>query len=141
MIAFSMWLHTNADFVTFKKLCKENFDSSNANGTLCILKAELNNLLGATYIACCRNFVEFQIDKFKASPDMFPLATMACNHAERHHGYDNVDFDYGVDHLEPYYKNDTDDSCNSKDSEFDYADESAFRRTHALNCSIYVILI
>lgn len=115
-------LHANADFVTFEKMCKENFDSSNLNdnGIFYILKAKLN-VQSATDIACCRNFVEFQIDKFKVLADMFPLANIACNYAERC-SYGDADFDYGVDQLNEYYNGD-DDGYNSDGCEFNDADK------------------
>ena len=149
MITFFYCCHANADFVTFRKMCKGNFNTTTAandNEIFCILKAEFN-VFGATYRGCCRNFVEFQIVRLKASPDTFPLATIACNLAERCRRYDDVDFDYDVDHLETYYNNYSDDSYNLDDSEFnddddddddddeDDDDESAFRRTHGLYSS------
>ena len=132
------FLHTNADFVTFKKIYKKNFNSAAAavdvdNGIFCILKVELN-AIGATYIACCRNLLEFQICECKfASPDRFPLASIACNYAERR-CFGDADFDYRVDQFEVYY-NDDDEYYNSDGSEFN-DDEAAFRRAVALNSSI-----
>lgn len=123
MITFFYCCHANADFVTFRKMCKGNFDTTTAandNEIFCILKAEFN-VFGATYRGCCRNFVEFQIDKFKVLADTFPLANIACNYAERR-CYGDADFDYGVDQLNEYYNGD-DDGYNSDGCEFNDADK------------------
>ena len=73
-------------------------------------------------------------------------AFIACNYAEQR-CYGDVDFDYGVDHLDVFYDDDDDNDddddddddadeyYNSNDSEFNDSDAS-FRRTHALNSSI-----
>ena len=68
-----------------------------------------------------------------ASPDRFPLASIACNYAERR-CFGDGDFDYRVDQFEVYY-NDDDEYYNSDGSEFN-DDEAAFRRAVALNSSI-----
>ena len=74
-------LLTNAGFVSFEKMCKEKFDTVD-NRIFCILKAE-RNVSRATYIVCCSNFVDFQIDLFKGMTDVFPLVAIACYYAER----------------------------------------------------------
>ena len=127
-------LHTDADFIMFKKMCEEKFDDSVDSRIFCILKAE--PVLRATYIACCSNFVDFQIYLFKVMPDTFPLASVVCNYAKRR-CYGDVDFDYGVDQVEVYDDDDNDDDeyYNSDDSEFN-DDEVAFKRAYALNFSI-----
>ena len=65
-------------------------------------------------------------------------AFIACNYAEQR-CYGDVDFDYGVDHLDVFYDDDDNDDddeyYNSDDIEFNDSDAS-FRRTHALNSSI-----
>ena len=124
-------LHINAGFATFKKMCEEKFDDSVDSRIFCILKAE-PNVSRATYIACCTNFVDFQIYLFKVMPDTFPLASVVFNYAGRRY-YGDVESDYGVDQLEMYYDND-EKYYNSDGSEFN-DDEVAFRRAHALNFS------
>ena len=121
-------LHSNADFVSFEKMCKEKFDAVD-NRIFCILKAE-PNLLRATYIACCSKFVDFQIDLFKVMTDTFLLATIHCNYEARCH-YGNADFDYGVDHLKVYY--DCEDYLDDSDTD---DNEQSFEQTHALNSSV-----
>ena len=123
-------LHTDADFVTYDKNGKEKFDAVN-NRIFCILKVE-PNVLRATYIACCSNFVDFQIDLFKVMPDTFPLATITFNYAERR-CYGDVDFDYGVDHLEVYYDAHDEDYLDDSDTD---DDNQSFEKTHALNYSV-----
>ena len=88
-------------------------------------------MLSATYIACCSKFVDFEIDLFKLMTNTFPLATIVCTYAERC-CYGDVDFDYGVDHLEVYY--DYDDYLD--DSGTDDDDGQLFEQTLALNPSV-----
>ena len=118
-------LHTNTEFFIFKKVCKEKKCGDGVdNEIFCILKAE-SNVSHATYIACCRNFVDFEIQLFKANSDTFPLATVACTYAERRR-YGDVDFDYGVDNLQVYY----DEDFNSDNND---TDKVTFRLADALN--------
>ena len=119
-------LHTDADFVTYEKIGKQKFDAVDSR-IFCILKVESNGLR-AIYVTCCSNFVDFQIDLFKVMPDTFPLA---CNYAERC-CYGDVDFDYGVDHLEAYYDAHDEDYLDDSDTD----DDQWFEKTRALNSSV-----
>lgn len=62
-------------------MCKEKFDTVD-NRIFCILKAE-PDVSRATYIVCCSNFVDFQINLFKGMTDAYPLVVIACYYAER----------------------------------------------------------
>ena len=64
-----------------------------------------------TYIACCKKFVDFQIDLF-IKIESFSLRTIDCRYNET---WTHVDFDYDDDFLEIYYNSD-DDSDNSDNS-------------------------
>ena len=94
------------------------------------MKAE-HYLTRATYVACCKNFVNFQIDFFKVT-DLFPLTTVDCNYAKR---YCDHNIDYGVSFN---YAEDLpidDDSSGSSSSSDD--DEQSFKRARILNSSAF----
>ena len=97
------------------------------------------NVLHTTYVACCSNFVNFQINLLKVT-DSFPLATLAYNYTEIGDG--DVDFGYGVD-LDLYDEDlPIDDSDNDDDDDVDDDDEDdddgeqSFKQAHTLNSSV-----
>ena len=73
-------LDVNADFVQFQKEClrlkvgwNDVFLIKNPSGTP-------TNLIQVTYLACCKNFVDFQID-LSVKTESFPLRTIDCRYS------------------------------------------------------------
>ena len=116
----------------FKKCVKRNMMAS----IIIYLHFESRpNVLHTTYVACCSNFVNFQINLLKVT-DSFPLATLAYNYAEIGH-YGDVDFGYGVD-LDLYDEDLPIDDRDNDDDDFDDDDDGgqSFKQADTLNSSV-----
>lgn len=87
-------------------------------------------MIRATYVACCSNFVDFQIDLFKLT-DSFLLATVECNYAKR---YCDHNIDYGVSFN---YAEDLPINYDSSDSSSSDDNEESFKRARTLNSSAF----
>lgn len=74
------------------------------------------NLLPAIFFACCKKFVNFQIDLF-TKDSSFPLKTINCNYAWATRDEDNVDFDYNDSFFEIYGNESENDSDYSSENE------------------------
>ena len=73
----------NANFGHFKGMCLKHFDKNNgSNSVFVIMNAWDHNVqqspFHVTYIACCKDFVDFQIDLF-IKTDSFELTSIDCD--------------------------------------------------------------
>lgn len=103
-------LEINANFDQFQKEClKLCYDD-----VLIIKNSGLrsNRMLSVTFVACCKNFIDFQIDLFiKAS--LFPLKKIDCNYP-----WARGIADFESSFLEIYYNDsDNDESDNDDDND------------------------
>ena len=68
-----------------------------------------------TYIACCKKFVDFQIDLF-VKTESFPLRTIDCRYSWARADVDFVYEAYYDNFLEIYYESDDNDSDDNDSS-------------------------
>ena len=107
----------NANFGQFKGMCLKHFDKKNgSNSVFAIINASEHivqqSLFNVTYIACCKDFVDFQIKLF-IKTDSFQLPSIDCDWARE--CQIQVDRDDDFAYRENMYLNDSDDLFDSSD--------------------------
>ena len=76
-----------------------------------------SNVSPVKFLACCKNFVDFQIDPF-IKDGTFPLKKINCNYTWVRRDYDSdIDFAYSNDPFEIYYNNNNDNDDDSSDDD------------------------
>ena len=73
-------LDVNADFAQFRKYCVELKGWNDIFIIKNTSRTSGASLFHETYVACCNNFVGFQIDLF-VKTDSFPLRTVDCRYS------------------------------------------------------------
>ena len=114
-------LNISANVGQFKGMCFKHFDKDGSNSVFVIMNASEHimqqSLFHATYIARCRDFVDFQIELF-IKTDLFELTSIDCNCTREYQIQD--DDDDVVDFLCRYmYLSDSDiifDSCDDDEN-------------------------
>ena len=112
-------LNKNADFGQFKGMCLKHFDKKNgSNSVFAIMNASEHivqrSLFNVTYIACCKDFVDFQIELF-IKTDSFELISIDCDWTREYQI--QVDRDDDFAYRENMYLNDSDDLFDSSDGD------------------------
>ena len=88
-------LKKNADFAQLRKDCMKLKDWNDIFVIRNSIQASDASPFHVTHIACCKKFVDFQIDLF-VKTDLFPLRTVDCRFSWVR---TNVDFDYETDNF------------------------------------------
>ena len=74
--------NTHTNFGQFKGMCLNHFDKNGSNSAIVIMNDSEHIMeqspFHVTYIACCKDFVDFQIDLF-IKTDSFELISVDCD--------------------------------------------------------------
>ena len=112
-------LNMNTNFGQLKGMCLKHFDKENGSNSVFVIMNASEHIVQqipfhVTYMACCKNFVDFQIELF-IKTDSFELTSINCDWTREYQI--QVDSDDDFVFREDMYLNDSDNMFDSSDDD------------------------
>ena len=131
------YLNFDANFGQFKRICLRHFDKMTGSDSVFVIMnaSHLNcqSMVHKTYIACCKDFADFQIELLMET-DLFEPASIDCNLTRKYQIQDDGGDDEDIDFVYRYRDMYLSDSGNMFDSSDDKNVELV--RDHSFSSSL-----